>query len=262
MTFDMLYMLAGALTGFVVGLTGVGGGALMTPILVLFFGVVPTTAVATDLWFAAITKMVGAKVHHSEGHIDWQIVRRLWLGSLPASLIVVFFLNRGGHVEKVSWLSHLIGWVVLITAIGLFLQPVLGRLGKSLRLSQPRQFKTIQPFLTVSAGVLLGVLVSLTSIGAGTLGSLFLIYLYPLRMVPHRLVATDIMHAIPLACVSGLGYLLMGQVNWPMLFNLLVGSIPAIWLGSRLSGKLPARLLQIVLASVLGVIAFKMIETM
>jgi len=248
---DTAYALAGALTGFVVGLTGVGGGALMTPILLIFFGVSPTTAIATDLWFAAITKLVGARVHHTNGNVDWQVAKRLWLGSLPMALLVVVIVSLGAQVAKVDWLTKAIGIVVLITAIGLLVAPKLVAYAKGRRIGQPERFKAIQPALTVVSGGILGLCVALTSVGAGALGSVMLLYLYPLRMTPHRLVATDIVHAIPLAVVAGLGYLFAGMVNWWMLASLLVGSIPTVLLGSLLAGKITGRGVQLALALVL-----------
>lgn len=248
---DSAYALAGALTGFVVGLTGVGGGALMTPILLIFFGVSPTTAIATDLWFAAITKLVGARVHHTNGNVDWQVAKRLWLGSLPMALLIVVIVSLGAQVAKVDWLTKAIGVVVLITAIGLLVAPKLVAYAKGRRIGQPERFKSIQPALTVVSGGILGLCVSLTSVGAGALGSVMLLYLYPLRMKPHRLVATDIVHAIPLAVVAGLGYLFAGKVDWWMLASLLVGSLPAVFLGSLLTEKISGREVQISLALVL-----------
>lgn len=248
---DTAYALAGALTGFVVGLTGVGGGALMTPILLIFFGVSPTTAIATDLWFAAITKLVGARVHHTNGNVDWQVAKRLWLGSLPMALLIVVIVSIGAQVAKVDWLTKAIGVVVLITAIGLLVAPKLVAYAKGRRIGQPERFKAIQPALTVISGGVLGLCVALTSVGAGALGSVMLLYLYPLRMTPHRLVATDIVHAIPLAVVAGCGYLVAGMVDWWMLASLLVGSIPTVLLGSLLAGKIPGRGIQIALALVL-----------
>lgn len=248
---DTAYAQAGALTGFVVGLTGVGGGALMTPILLIFFGVSPTTAIATDLWFAAITKLVGARVHHTNGNVDWQVAKRLWLGSLPMALLIVVIVSLGAQVAKVDWLTKAIGIVVLITAIGLLVAPKLVAYAKGRRIGQPERFKAIQPALTVISGGVLGLCVALTSVGAGALGSVMLLYLYPLRMTPHRLVATDIVHAIPLAVVAGLGYLFAGMVDWWMLASLLVGSIPTVLMGSLLAGKIPGRGIQIALALVL-----------
>lgn len=248
---DTDYALAGGLTGFVVGLTGVGGGALMTPILLIFFGVSPTTAIATDLWFAAITKLVGARVHHTNGNIDWQVAKRLWLGSLPIALLIVIIVSLGTQVAKIDWLTKAIGGVVLITAIGLLAAPKLVVYAQGLRLGKPERFKAIQPALTVLSGGVLGLCVALTSVGAGALGSVMLLYLYPLRMTPHRLVATDIVHAIPLAVVAGLGYLFAGLVDWKMLASLLVGSIPSVLLGSLLAIKIAGRGIQIALALVL-----------
>jgi uncharacterized membrane protein YfcA len=248
---DFAYALAGALTGFIVGLTGVGGGALMTPILLIFFGVSPTAAIATDLWFAAITKLVGARVHHASGNVDWQVVKRLWLGSLPVALLVVSIVSFGAQITKVDWLTSAIGVVVLITAVGMLIAPKLAAYARGRRIGQPERFKAIQPALTVLSGAVLGLCVALTSVGAGALGSVMLLYLYPLRMTPHRLVATDIVHAIPLAVVAGLGYLFAGMVDWWMLASLLVGSIPAVLLGSMLAGKFPGRWIQVALAFVL-----------
>lgn len=256
---DWTYSLAGALTGFVVGLTGVGGGALMTPILLLVFGVSPATAIATDLWFAAITKVVGARIHHANGQVDWQVAKRLWLGSLPLALFVVVLVSLGAQVAKVEWLSKAIGVVVLITAVGLLAAPRLMAYARNRRVSQAERFKAMQPVLTVASGAALGLCVALTSVGAGALGSVMLLFLYPLRMTPHRLVATDIVHAIPLAVVAGLGYLLAGMVDGWMLISLLLGSVPAVLLGSLLAGKITGRWIQIGLALVLMAAGIKVL---
>ncbi|AON52607.1 sulfite exporter TauE/SafE family protein [Herbaspirillum seropedicae] len=248
---DLAYTLAGALTGFVVGVTGVGGGALMTPILLIFFGHSPATAIATDLWFAAITKLVGARMHYAQGNVDWQVAKRLWLGSLPMALLMVFIVGLGGRLIKMEWLTQAIGVVVLMTATGLLAAPTLAACARRWRIEQPERFKAVQPALTMAAGAVLGLSVALTSVGAGALGSVMLLYLYPLRMTPHRLVATDIVHAIPLALVAGSAYLLAGLVDEWMLLSLLTGSVPAVLLGSLLAGKMAGRALQIALALVL-----------
>lgn len=254
---DISYALAGALAGFFVGITGVGGGALMTPMLLLLFGVAPTTAIATDLWFAAITKLVGAAIHHDAGQVDWQVVRRLWAGSLPIALLVVLIVSLGNPIAKVAWLTQAIGGVVLITAMGLLFAPRLYALALGRRLENPVKFKAAQPLLTVLAGAILGICVALTSVGAGALGSVMLLYLYPLRMTPHRLVATDLVHAIPLAVVAGLGYLFAGLVDWAMLLSLLAGSVPAVIVGSLLARKVSGRWIQILLAAVLLLAGWK-----
>lgn len=254
---DGAYAAAGALTGFVVGLTGVGGGALMTPILLLVFGVAPATAVATDLWFAATTKIVAARIHQGAGQVDWQVARRLWCGSLPMALGVVVLVSFGVHLGRVDWLTQVIGAVVLLTGIGLLTAPRLSRAARERRLNAPQKFKAIQPALTVATGALLGVCVALTSVGAGALGSVALLYLYPLRMTAHRLVATDIVHAVPLAVVSGTGYLIAGMVDWHMLVSLLAGSLPAVVLGSLAARRFSSRWLRVALGSVLLAAAVK-----
>lgn len=251
MQIDGAYALAGAFTGFVVGLTGVGGGALTTPILLVLFGVAPGTAIATDLWFAAITKVFGARIHHRAGHVDWQVVRRLWTGSLPAALAVVVLVNLGRGIGKMAWLTQAVGLVVIITAVGLLLAPRLQAGARGRRLDAPAKFKAMQPALTVGAGAILGLCVALTSVGAGALGSVMLVYLYPLRMTPHRLVATDLVHAIPLAVVAGVGYLVAGLVDGQMLLSLLAGSIPAIIAGSLLARRINGRRIQVLLAVML-----------
>ena len=231
----------------------------MTPILLLVFGVAPATAIATDLWFAAATKTVAAAVHHRAAQVDWQVVRRLWLGSLPTALAVVLVVSFGARVSKVGWLTQAIGILVVVTALGILLAPRLAAIARGRRLGNPTRFKALQPGLTVAAGVTIGVCVALTSVGAGALGSVMLMYLYPLRMTPHRLVGTDIVHAIPLAVVAGLGYLFGGLVNWEMLWSLLAGSLPAVFLGSLLARRVTGRGLQVAMAWVLLVAGAKVL---
>lgn len=257
MDFDSSYAVAGALTGLAIGLTGVGGGALMTPILLLVFGISPTTAIATDLWFAACTKIAAVRIHHTRGNVDWEIARRLWYGSLPMAVLVVAAVGFGFRLHKSAWLGQAVGVVVLVTAVGLLLAPWLWQWARHRRLTEAARFKAAQPAMTVVFGALLGLCVALTSVGAGALGSVILLHLYPLRMNPRRLIATDIVHAIPLAVVAGLGYLFAGLVDWAMLANLLLGSIPAVVVGSKLAGRVEERRLQIALAVVLLAAAWK-----
>ncbi|WP_292976130.1 sulfite exporter TauE/SafE family protein [Nitrosomonas sp.] len=256
---DWAYTLAGAFTGFVIGLTGVGGGALMTPILLLFFGIAPTTAVATDLWFAAITKIAGARIHHTNGNVDWQVVKRLWAGSLPMASLTVLLISMGAHIVKIEWLTKGIGIIVLITAAGLLVAPKLIAFSKRKQIGQPERFETMQAVLTVLAGAIIGVCVALTSVGAGVLGSVMLLYLYPLRITPHRLVATEIVHAIPLAIIAGLGYLFAGMVDGAMLVSLLIGSIPAVIAGSKLASKIAGQWIRFALAVVLAAAGLKVL---
>jgi hypothetical protein len=256
---DFMLVVAGALTGLLVGLSGVGGGALMTPMLLLIFGVAPMSAVGTDLWFAAITKMFASKVHHGHGLIDWQVVRRLWIGSLSASALTIIWMKIYPiDNSSVELLKTAVAVAVLITAVGMIFQKPLHALGKRFRLVEGKSFKARQLPLTILAGALLGFLVSLTSVGAGALGAVFLAYLYPLRLPLPRLIATDIAHVIPLALFAGMGHLLIGNVDFSLLGTLLVGSIPAVILGAFLSSHLPAYLLRWLLSFVLLAIGIKL----
>jgi hypothetical protein len=256
---NILLIFAGFLTGLLVGLTGVGGGALMTPLLLLVFGVAPNFAVGTDLWFAVFTKSIAAKMHYGSKLIDWQVVKRLWLGSLPGALLCLlwlrFYPDVVGHFD---FLKLSIAYAVMVMAVGMLFQERLHRIGQNWRLSEVNQFKRWQAPLTIAAGAVLGVLVTLTSIGAGALGAVMLTYLYPLRLTPSRLIATDIVHAIPLALFAGLGHLLIGNVNFGLLLYLLLGSIPGVVIGVKFSTRLPHALLRYVLAVVLLVIGFKL----
>jgi len=258
--FDWSYSVAGVATGFLIGMTGVGGGALMTPLLLLIFGVAPHAAVGTDLWFAAITKSVAAKTHHNSNLIDWVVVRRLWMGSLPVALCTVVAMKQfhlNASVDR--FLSLAIGFVVLITAIGMSVQPIIHAKGKQLRLTDARKFKAVQPVLTVLLGVILGMLVTLTSIGAGTLGAVVLTYLYPLRLTSAKLVATDITHSIPLTILAGIGHLWAGNVNGQILISLLLGSVPAVIFGSYYAKVMPDLWLKAVIAVALGLVGIKLI---
>ena len=256
---DLMLIVAGASTGLIVGLTGVGGGALMTPLLLLFFGVAPLTAVGTDLWFAAITKLFATRVHHGHGLIDWQVAKRLWWGSLTASAATLIWLKLHPiNADAVDFMKMTIAGAVVLTALGMFFQKPLHALGRRYRITEAERFKALQGPMTVAAGVVLGLLVTVTSVGAGALGAVFLVYLYPLRLTPPRLIATDIVHAIPLAMFAGTGHFLMGNVNFGLLGNLLVGSIPAVIVGAMLSARLPHALLRGALAVVLLIIGIKL----
>jgi len=259
---DLIHGLSGLLVGLLVGLTGVGGGSLMAPIMILLLGVAPTTAVGTDLWFAAITKIVGSAIHHSLGEPDWQVVRRLALGSLPASIITSIILSQMsmGQVTQ-GLIMNALGVLLIATAIATFSWVRVQRAALSLSPTTAARYKLRQPALTMLAGALLGVMVTLTSVGAGALGAVLLFALYPLRMSARRLVGTDIVHAVPLTIVAGLGHLLMGNVDFLLLGSLLVGSIPGIIIGSWLATRLPGGVMRPILAVVLAIVGFKMLTS-
>ena len=259
MTVDWLHVAAGALTGFVVGLTGVGGGALMTPILLLAFGMAPHTAIGTDLWFAAITKLAVARLHQTQGLIDWSVLRRLLLGSLSASILTLAWIHRQPiDAGSVALLRGAIAAAVCLTAVGLLVQKPLQAMARRVYSVSNDEAVGDRTLLTVIAGAMLGCLVTLTSVGAGALGVVFLVYLYPTRLTPRRLIATDIAHAIPLAIVAGLGHLMISNVDLPLLGGLLLGSIPAALAGARLSSTLSHGWLRLALATVLLVVGVKL----
>lgn len=257
---DWLNSLAGFLVGVLVGFTGVGGGALMTPLLVLLFGVAPQTAVGTDLLYAALTKTAGSWVHGLRGALDWLVLRRLWLGSLPAAALTLVLLhNTPVSDDLVQLIIPMLGVALLLTAMAMFARPAIHRLGARLRTDFPSRFKAYQPALTVLAGAILGFLVTLTSVGAGALGAVMLIYLYPRRLKPQTLVGTDIAHAIPLTLLAGVGHASLGHVDFALLGALLVGSIPGIVVGSLLSHRVSSTAVRNAIAVMLLIIGAKML---
>ncbi len=259
---DWLNIAAGFLVGVVVGITGVGGGSLMSPLLILFFGIAPATAIGTDLWFAAITKMVGGAVHHRHNNVDMQIVRRLAIGSIPAALLTGFWLAKSGTEHSSgSILSHTLGIVLILTALATLCRRWLATRMHRLPVRSQAQFPALQLGATIFAGAVLGVLVTLTSVGAGALGATMLMALYPRRLKLKTLVGTDIAHAVPLAIVGGVVHMLVGTVNLGLLVLLLVGSIPGIVIGSRLTAFIPERVVQPTLALVLTFSGIKLLTS-
>jgi uncharacterized membrane protein YfcA len=252
-----LFALSGLAVGFLVGLTGVGGGSLMTPLLVLVFGVHPTTAVGTDLLYAAATKTVGTGVHGFRGTVRWGIVGRLAAGSAPATALTLWLMSRTNQHGAAA--NHLItlalGWALIVSAVSvLFRRRIVDALSKRAGELSPAQTTA----LTVLLGAVLGTLVSLTSVGAGALGMTVLLVLYPRMDVP-KLVGSDIAHAVPLTLLAGIGHWIMGSVNWGMFGSLLTGSIPGIILGSLLATRTPDRVLRPILAAVLVLVGVKLL---
>jgi uncharacterized membrane protein YfcA len=255
-----MHAFAGLLVGTLVGVTGVGGGSLMTPVLVLLFNVVPTTAVGTDLLYASVTKCFGTAVHQKHGTVDWQIVRRLATGSLPAAALTLWWMHSSGMGNiKGGVIIFALGIALAITALGMIFKDQLHAFGTKLRIGDSERFKSMQPALTVVAGVLLGAMVTLTSVGAGALGTVMLVYLYPLRLNAGKLVGTDLAHAIPLTLIAGLGHLALGSVDLVLMLNLLAGSIPGVLAGSWVSTRAPVGPLRTAIAFVLLFVAWKMV---
>ncbi|MEO8299563.1 MAG: sulfite exporter TauE/SafE family protein [Burkholderiales bacterium] len=236
LSFDWFAIAAGFGIGLIVGLTGVGGGSLMTPLLISVFHLDKAVAIGTDLWFAGLTKVSGSVAHHRHGHVDYRITTLLLVGSIPASIATLTYMHLVGITKQAdSALSIALGIALVLTAITVVLRPLWHKVGIYLeRWITPNR----QPVLTVICGLILGVLVSLSSIGAGAVGATLILLMYP-RLDTRRLVGTDIAHAVPLTLVAGIGHASLGNVHWALLIELLLGSLPAIWLGARLTKMLP-----------------------
>jgi hypothetical protein len=261
MTDTPLYALVGLLVGTLVGLTGVGGGSMMTPILMLLFGQSPAVAVGTDLLFAATTKLVATASFGFSRRVDWPVVGRLLLGSVPGSAAVVFglWLARRAPTAADAITSHALAIILALAAVGLLFQTPLQRLGLKLTARAFVHVERYKVLLTALAGLVLGVAVTLTSVGAGALGVVMLLALYPLRLTSDRLVATDIAHALPITLIAGLGHAFLGHVNFNVLAALLLGSIPGVLISSRITLRLPARMTRTLIALMLGTVSERML---
>lgn len=253
------YTISGLFVGLLVGLTGVGGGSLMTPLLIFLFQVNPATAVGTDLLFAAITKAGGIWVHGRKGHVEWRVVGLLALGSIPMALLSIALMRSLlGESETLSTLiTTLLGVALILTAGAIVLRRHMNHFGEVLKGRIPN-WRVLRPYATVGAGMILGLLVPITSVGAGALGAAMLMFLYP-SLLTRNVVGTDIAHAVPLTLVAGLGHLQMGTTDMSLLLALLLGSLPGIYLGSHMSSRVPERMMRSLLAGMLLLIGAKLI---
>ncbi|MGD0640089.1 MAG: sulfite exporter TauE/SafE family protein [Roseiarcus sp.] len=247
-----LYSLSGLVVGALVGFTGVGGGALMTPLLVLAFGIHPATAVGTDLLYAGLTKISGSAVHALNDAVDWRVVRRLASGSAPAAALTLVALSHFGKDSKSvsEVITTVLGFALILTAVVLLFRAWLLRaLAQRLDSLDDRRIA----LLTVLLGAALGVVVSISSVGAGAIGVTALLTLYP-KLPTVRIVGSDIVHAVPLTLIAGAGHWWIGSVDWALLASLLIGSIPGIAVGSALASRVPDRVLRPVLAGTLALV--------
>jgi len=255
-TIKLVYVASGFGVGFLVGLTGVGGGALMTPLLILLFNIHPVTAVGTDLLYAAITKTGGTLVHGFNKTISWRIVARLAVGSVPASILtvtVLHFLNIDSSQTN-AVISKVLSVALLMTALALVFRGALVRFSQT----HVNDFDSkLTRNLTIATGVVVGVLVTVSSVGAGALGMTALILLYSKQPLA-RLVGSDIAHAVPLTLVAGLGHLMLGSIDLVLLGSLLLGSLPGIILASTLAARTPDIVIRYMLAAVLTLVGVKL----
>lgn len=253
---EVLYAVSGLFVGFIVGLTGVGGGSLMTPLLILLFGIHPLTAVGTDLLYASVTKSAGTLVHGFNKSIDWRVVRHLAFGSVPAAALTLWLLSISG--AETSGTARLfavaLGAMLVLTAITLIFRRRLARFAGAHRELAPLP----QAVLTTVFGAVIGALVSISSVGAGAIGVTVLMLLYP-KLSIHRIVASDIAHAVPLTLVAGSGHWIIGNVDWYMLVSLLAGSVPGILIASRLAPRIDERFIRWALAAVLTIVGLRLL---
>ncbi len=255
----LTYIVSGFAVGLLVGMTGVGGGSLMTPLLTLMFGVPPSVAVGTDLAFAAITKSAGTLTHRLRGTVHWEIVKRLCLGALPAAVLSTLALKSFGALDKEIGLviRYSIACSVLLTVVALIFK------GKMLNWINAHPEKQLQGkplvWATIVSGAVLGVLVTVSSIGAGAIGATLLVMLYP-RMTSAEIAGTDIAYAVPLTAIAAFGHWWLGSINWELLASLLIGSLPGITLGSWVARSMPERFLRVLLAMTLTGVAFKLMS--
>ncbi|MCO6186069.1 sulfite exporter TauE/SafE family protein [Rhizobium sp. L1K21] len=257
---EPLYTLAGAFVGILIGLTGVGGGSLMTPILVLLFGVHPAAAVGTDLLFAAVTKVAGTAIHGMNKTINWRIVANLAAGSIPAAALTIWILagvdRRSATVSE--QLNLILGGVLVLTASVLFLRTKLMQIAARYRGAHPELTPAKISIMTLVLGAVIGALVSLTSVGAGAIGVTVLLLLYP-HLNVRDMVGTDIVHAVPLTLLAGFGYWMLGETQMGLLGSLLLGSLPGVVFGSYLAPRLPENVIRPMLATTLAAVGLKML---
>jgi uncharacterized membrane protein YfcA len=251
---DLSFTLLGVVVGILVGITGVGGGALATPALTLF-GIHPMIAVGTDLAFAGITKSFGTIVHRSLKSVDWRVVQLLVCGSCPAATVTIGILAATDVHTQSKLVTMILAVAVILTAIVLIVDRAKVA---AIAVRYERYIGGHRASLTIAAGVLLGVLVTLSSIGAGALGATFLVVLYP-RLSASRIAGTDIAHAVPLTTIAGLGQFWLGTVDMALLASLLMGSVPGIVLGSYASGRFPDYIVRRLLAAVLLAVGVRIV---
>lgn len=259
---DIAFIFAGFIVGIVVGLTGVGGGSLMTPILIFVFGVKPYLAVGTDLLFAAFTKMGGTVKMARSGLVPWRVVLHLSAGSIPAALLTLWVLKTKGaaNPEIQHLMTTTLGIALLLTAAATLYKALRGK-SAPIRISAGQETQATTPrhwSLPLLFGALIGTLVSITSVGAGAIGVTVLMVLYPLLPLP-RIVAADVAYAVPLTLVAGAGHATLGSVDWSMLSLLLAGSLPGIWLGSHFMTRVPERVIRSLLSVLLAYAGTKLI---
>lgn len=257
---ELAYSFAGLVVGFIVGLTGIGGGALMTPILIVVFGIPPVVAVSTDLLYAAITKCGGMISYARKKLVEWRVVLFMLLGSIPGSLLTIRYLQGLDGLEQIEHLMNLtLGVSLVLTSIAVFLRnKIRNQAMKWQHTKAASHARKWRPLVTVLMGMILGALVTLSSVGAGALGTALLILLYP-RMSMPTIVGTDLVHAVVLTSIAGAGHYQMGSVDMDLLIYLIIGSLPGVFLGSHIGTRISPKVMQPIMGSILFAIGLRFV---
>lgn len=257
---DFAFTIAGFVVGFIVGFTGIGGGSLMTPILVLGFSISPAVAIGTDLLYAAITKCGGIFVHNKKGNINWRIVALLCSGSIPSTIAAIFLLKYLNAIEYniEPVMTKTLSVSLILTSLVLLFKSQIDRFVFNTESHGMKSLhQRLQEPLTITAGILIGFFVTLSSVGAGALGAAILLLLYP-KLPAIKIVGTDLAHAVPITAIAGLGHMHLGTVNFSLLISLLIGSLPGIYAGSHFGTVIPDKVIRPILALILLAIGIKM----
>ncbi len=264
MDFTLLFVAVGI--GIVVGLTGMGGGALMTPVLVLFFGIPPLMAVSSDVVASAFMRPAGSWVHVRRGTVNWRLVRLLIYGSVPAAFVGVLAIRLIGHEQTIQHVvKFALGIVLIVASLGLLMRAYIRlreyaaqRDGRAAPLPQERPDVVARPLPTIVVGAVGGLMVGMTSVGAGSVVIIALMALYP-TLKASQLVGTDLAQSVPLVAAAAIAHLLFGEVDWGVTLPIILGSIPGAWLGAQLSSRASGGLVRRALALILLASGLKML---
>ena len=249
---------AALIVGLVIGLTGMGGGALMTPVLIILFGVNPSAAISNDVLASVVLKPIGGGVHTRRGTVNWTLVRWLALGSVPSAFAGAYVISRVTGEGAADAVKHILGWVLLVAAAGMLVKTIIQSRRRSLPTGERMDPALVRPIPTVIIGIIGGFAVGLTSVGSGSLMIVMLMFLYP-KLSAREMVGTDLVQAIPLVASAALGHLIFGKLEFGLAGSVLLGAIPGVYIGARISASANDRYIRPALIAVLTISSLKLI---
>jgi uncharacterized membrane protein YfcA len=249
---------AALIVGFVIGLTGMGGGALMTPVLVIFFGINPTAAISSDVLASVVLKPIGGGVHARQGTVNWTLVRWLAIGSVPSAFAGAYVISRVTGAGAEDTVKHILGWVLLVAAAGMLVKTITQMRRRALPTGEMLPGSLVRPIPTMFIGIIGGFAVGLTSVGSGSLMIVMLMFLYP-KLSSREMVGTDLVQAIPLVASAALGHLIFGDLQFGLTASVLAGAIPGVYFGARISSRASDRFIRPALIAVLTISSLKLI---